>query len=108
MNDPLYFGRDGEPLTLWEWADRFDSDRHVAHAVLESGHEVRTIWFGSHRDPLGSGPPLIFGTVVSPPPRRRADKWHEVRRYATEAEAMAGHDEIVGGYEPDRPAPEGA
>jgi hypothetical protein len=89
-DDPLYFGRDGQPITLMEWSDRFESDKEVAHTVLAPGNEVRTVWLGTHDDPMRPGPPLIFGTAV-----KGDQEWHEVRRYATEADAVAGHEEIV-------------
>ena len=80
----LYFGRDGQPISLVRWMREFDNRvviaTHVGHVV------VSTIWTGTWE---GSNPPAIFESAIL---------WNDERgtqvqqRYATEAEARAPHN----------------
>lgn len=64
-----YFGLDGEPLELMQWADLFED--FPARTVAEENWgdlRVLTVWLGTDPDYWGPddeyGPPKIFGTAV--------------------------------------------
>ena len=102
----MYYNRQGEALNLAEWAalledlgteEARDAYKRVAQDDLPNGRWVSTVWLGlNHR--FGRGPPLIFETMIA---QNSEDEdgvhtWLDYqRRYATEAEALAGHDEAV-------------
>ena len=64
-----YYDRQGNPMTLLEWAQRRfeDKDRtatkRVAETTLPNGRWVSTVWLGLNHN-YGDGPPLIFETMV--------------------------------------------
>ena len=81
----MYFSRDGSPISVIEWADAPKIDRRVAETTLSDGKWISTVWLGlNHR--LDDGPPLIFETMVFP---------SDMERYATESEAIEGHNRMV-------------
>ena len=90
-----YYDRQGNPLTLMQWAAMFETGRdikRVAETTLPSGRWVSTVWMGlNHR--FGDGPPLIFETMVFPSRDDMGDL--DSDRYSTEAEALAGHERMV-------------
>jgi len=88
-----YYARDGRPLTRAEAMrpEHHDMDRRrVALDELEAV-TVSTVHL-LHNHQFGDGPPLIFETMVFP-----RDEWSDLHceRYSTEAEAVAGHAEIL-------------
>ena len=88
-----YFDKDGTPMTLMEWAAKFeDFDYKVVASDNGKIYQVSTIWLGINHNFADDGPPLIFESMVFP-----LDSYEDqdCRRYATEAEALAGHDELV-------------
>ena len=92
---PLYYDRQGKPMSLKQWALGFPgvADRRVAETTLPDGKWVSTVWLGlDHRYSM-DGPPLIFETMVF----KSRDNMEEVdvERYSTEAEALAGHRALV-------------
>lgn len=87
-----YFDRQGRPLTLGEWARRFESGlnyRLVDFTELRGGVRVSTVWLGLDHS-FGFGPPLIFETMVFGGPLDG-----EMMRYPTEAQAIRGHRQIA-------------
>ena len=92
----LYYDRAGNPLTMWEWAQKLESDdRIVERTEIPYGLEQRTVvvstvWLGLDHNWFPGGPPLIFETMVFGGP---ADE--EMHRYATEEEARLGHSGVV-------------
>jgi len=103
----LYYDREGRPLNTLQWSALFENldYRRVAQTVTQSGARVSTIWLGLDHS-FGTGPPVIFETMVFHDGEDFAQD-----RYATEAEARAGHDRYVaqfGGPDPNPPimAPE--
>jgi hypothetical protein len=91
-----YYDRAGQPLTMWQWAVQHEGDelRRVARTTLVlDGVEadVSTVWLGLDHN-WGDGPPLIFETMIFGLKGRLEDY---CERYATEADAQAGHDRIV-------------
>lgn len=98
LSPSLYYGPDGEPLGLWEWAELFER-RHEDLAPeswwrklteLGAGLEVSTVWLGIDHNFLG-GPPLTWETMVFGHDREEEGCW----RYATRAEAFDDHERIV-------------
>ena len=95
MITSLYYVLDGHkpvPATLEEWAKMFEetSSRLVARAHIARPSEitVSTVFLGI--DHGFGGPPLLFETMIF---GGRHDGW--TRRYATWAQAEAGHQDAV-------------
>lgn len=84
-----YYDKQGKPLELLEWAKRLEDMEYKRVAVDEiDNRRVSTDWLGlSHQ--LGEGPPLIFETMIF-----GTDEEY-CARYSTEAQAIAGHAEVV-------------
>lgn len=118
---PRYFDREGQPIDLHEWG-RLSEDRKYKVLKQESVGVfwISTVWLGldhSFRrrlDPTGEHePPVIFETMVFDQGPKGAEEtyqglrkvmdgddyspWSELdaERYATEAEALAGHARMV-------------
>jgi hypothetical protein len=82
---PMYFGRDGEPIGLGDWAYLRDAfSPHVAETRVDDAW-VSTVWLGLDHG-FGIGPPLIFETMIFGGP---LDQYQA--RYHDEAEALDGH-----------------
>lgn len=94
-----YYDRQGNPIPLMEWAKRFEGSiedrmamRCVAETTLPNGRWISTVWLGLDHS-FGSGPPLIFETMVFP---RRGDYSElDCDRYSTEAQALEGHTRMI-------------
>ena len=87
--ESFYFGRDGKPMSPAEWVDAMENgDRQVDRTEVGDA-VVSTVWMGINHQ-FGDGPPLIFETMIFDGPLDQA-QW----RYATEAEAIAGHAKAV-------------
>lgn len=108
-----YHDRQGNPLTLLEYAEKFATFeerkeyKQVAYTEVGGMAFVSTVWLGvNHR--MGPGPPLIFETMAFVIPRdddppglfghpnlASLDEFIASRRYSTEEQALAGHAEVV-------------
>jgi hypothetical protein len=102
--EPIFFDRDGVPLTDDVWATRFSDAayRHVA-ATAVADAEVITDWWGLEpelyghpwgrrlREYLRRGAPLIFETHVTGSPLGGY-----AHRYSTLEAAQNGHARVVG------------
>jgi hypothetical protein len=91
-----YYDKDGTPIEQVEyWARKYEEPgyKRVAETTLPDGKWVSTVWLGISYQ-FGTGPPLIFETVVFP---SKHDWWPELdlARYATLAEAQDGHEKMV-------------
>lgn len=114
----MCFDRDGNPISLWGWVALMEEKGHeyqqVASDRLDDGHIwVSTVWLGiDHSFSARSRPPVIFETMVFVScteeqleerrqwwGKERGERfpWEDLdgRRYCTEADARAGHREIV-------------
>ncbi len=96
----LYYDRKGQPLDLMEWA-RLHEDRDymiVAQHWIR-GWMVSTVWLGLNHNWIGSGPPVIFETMVFPPGDEAGEHGtmseEYCERYSTEEAAQAGHDRAL-------------
>ena len=91
----MFFDKAGQPISSDEvMRRRYGPDRKVSDYARIGSTEIgdihiSTVWLGMDHQ-FEDGPPLIFETMVFGGPL--ADyQW----RYATEAEAIAGHDQVV-------------
>ena len=94
-----YYDRQGRPITdTMAWAKKFEDPNYkrVARTLLSNGRMVSTIWLGLNHQ-FGDGPPLIFETMVF----SNEDDLMELegQRYATEADAIAGHTLLCAKWE---------
>lgn len=60
-----FFDKDGKPLELMEWAEKFEDDeyRQVDWTELTNDRHVSTIWIGHNMNMLGNIP-IIFETAI--------------------------------------------
>jgi hypothetical protein len=102
----VYFDLDAQPISFEEWA-LLVHHKHDARRFSLGGEStpeedptrigsfhvgeawISTVWVGIDMH-LGPGPPLIFETMIFGGPRDQ-EQW----RYATRAEALAGHRAVV-------------
>lgn len=90
-----YYDRHGAPLTIWEWAEKFEDTeaRVVGYDEVGEAH-VSTVWLGLDHAFFG-GPPLIFETMIFGG-EHDMEQW----RYSTEEEALAGHQHALSLLQP--------
>lgn len=85
-----FFDRQGNPLTLWQWAEKFSDKNYTRVALATVGAcRISTVWIGLNQTHAGEFP-LIFETAVL-----REGIHILTQRYATEDEASAGHELAV-------------
>lgn len=89
-----YYDRDGKPMSdTLAWARLSENrDYKVVKQTTIGRLFVSTVWLGLDHS-FGSGPPLIFETMVFDQGQDGTDV--DCRRYSTEAEALAGHEEVL-------------
>lgn len=88
-----FYDREGKPLELLEWATRYENVkyRRVIETKLDHHLRVSTIWVGYDINyPDRRATPLIYETMIF---GGSEDKY--CQRWATEAAALAGHDQLV-------------
>jgi hypothetical protein len=98
LNKHMAYRRDGTPYPdgtegLIEWGKDMQDNviKVVKQETLPNGYWVSTVWLGLNHN-WGTGPPLIFETMVTNP----FGDWEDYqKRYSTEAEALDGHTEAV-------------
>ena len=92
MDRPDYLDREGVPIDLMTWAHLLDDREyaHIARTKLDC-MLVSTVWLGLDHSYRKDAPPLIFETMLFGGPMR----YEVMGRYATEAEAEAGHEHAV-------------
>jgi hypothetical protein len=94
-----YYDRAGQRIRFRQWARMIENPeaKRVAVDTLDNGVYVSTVWLGLDHRFLGTGPPLIFETMVFLP----TDDGYggpvtaDSVRYSTEADAAAGHARTV-------------
>ena len=92
-----YYDRQGNPLSLEEWTARLADEGYKRVAETQVGpYWISTVWLGLDHSFAG-GPPLIFETMVfaTSPDVSGPGPDLECRRWSTEAEALAGHEEFA-------------
>ena len=93
----FYYDRTGQPLAdITAWAKLHDDIqyRRVAETTVPDGTWISTVWLGLDHNLFDGGRPLIFETMVFPSKDGPKHELDQVR-YSTEAEAIAGHEEMV-------------
>ena len=96
----MHYDRKGRPMDLMDWAQHVE-DREYATVAQHwiRGWMVSTVWLGLNHNFLGSGPPLIFETMVFPPGDEAGEHGtmseEYCDRYPTEEAAQAGHDRAL-------------
>ena len=90
-----YYDRQGQPITdTLVWAKLFEDQayKRIAETTLADGRWVSTVWLGLNHN-YGTGPPLIFKSMVFP----SQDNMNELdcERYSTEEEAKDGHRKLA-------------
>lgn len=97
-----YYDRNGEPMDMLD-PRTIDADyKRIDATTLPDGKWVSTVWLGlNHR--WDDGPPLIFESMLFESEETLGGDL-DVARYATEAEARAGHADMVARWtaDPDR------
>lgn len=87
-----YFDRDGNPISRTEWAWLFAQPEYQ---IVRHWHRdewlVSTVWLGLDHGFGFEETPIIYETMVFRVPGFEDYE----RRYATEGDAVAGHDSIV-------------
>lgn len=108
------FDKKGRPINLRTWCRLTENGdyRRVATTVLPNGYRVSTVWLGLNHRFGALGPPLIFETMVFPPPyaaattkEERLKSWEDLDmdRYSTEQEAKEGHKRMVEKWKNEKP-----
>lgn len=85
------YDRQGNPISLEEFGRLHRDKTYVVLACTEiESYLISTVWLGINHNFL-DGPPLIFETMVFD------ENHHDVaiNRYATEEEALEGHETMV-------------
>jgi hypothetical protein len=86
-----YYDRAGAPISRERCKQMMGADEYRRIGLTELDRAVvATSWMGSNWRPGGGDPPLIFETLVYGGPLDLLGD-----RYATECEAIAGHDQWV-------------
>lgn len=86
-----FYDRQGQRVTMKEFGDLIHRPgyRRVAEDQIANVW-ISTIWLGTDYNFLEAGAPIIFETMIFGGPYDQ-QQW----RYATEAEALAGHEKAV-------------
>lgn len=91
-----YYDRQGQPMNLLDWGRRFeDMEYKIVKQTTIGEFFISTVWLGLNHS-FGDGPPMIFETMIfqhGEETENELDGFQE--RYATEAEAAAGHEGAV-------------
>jgi len=89
-----WYDRQGKPIdSIKEWEKLFHNFKYRMIAKTDvAGKQVSTVWLGLDHQ-WGTGPPLIFETMVFPGEGPSLEEYME--RYSTEEEARAGHLRVV-------------
>lgn len=89
-------GRAGEELDDMEYILRFsDPSYQVLSHTKVGSHLVSTVWLGTPHGQDAEGRVLVFETMTFAQSGSSAGQRLSCRRYASEADAFAGHEEEV-------------
>jgi len=92
-----YYDRKGNAISMREWSTSLREKKQRVASTVVGGYWVSTVWLGLDHS-FGSGPPLIFETMVFPCDEKgNVTDWGDVdsERYSTEDEALSGHAAMV-------------
>lgn len=86
----MFYDRQGKPIPVEEWALKLADRQYTRIGENYIGpYRVSTVWLGLNHNFFGSGPALIFETIIFPM------ETGVMHRYPTEAAALDGHDQAV-------------
>lgn len=94
----MYFDKNGVEISMQEYANlsALEGYRVVKKTHFSDGSFVSTVWLGINHAHF-SALPIVFETMAFDVDDSGKVDWggEEMRRYGTEQEALAGHDEVV-------------
>lgn len=104
-NDKYILDEHGQAVPepdLLKWAAWFEkADPRVAEDKFD-GIRVSTVFLGLDHNHYGQGPPLLYETIIFGPEKhynelakRELEESHEMWRYTTRTNALAGHKKAV-------------
>jgi len=95
VDDDRCFDREGKPISYRRWAELM-RDLHYSVVAQDSNNSitVSTVWLGLDHS-FGNSAPLIFETMIFAVNEAGDRESRAQFRYATEAEAKAGHARLV-------------
>ena len=95
---PIYYDRQGQPMTMHQWAEKFEDENytHIARDVIGPDEPldpaplitVSTFWLGVNQN-WRNDEPLIYETLII------GGNDATGMRYATEKQAREGHRRVV-------------
>ena len=91
------YDRAGQPITMDQYAALMQANEDPRRVALDTVGDIRlsTVWLGINHA-YGSGPPIIFESMTFTDEGDDPHGWDTFCwRYATEAQALAGHDAIL-------------
>ena len=95
------YDREGNRISMKRFGELLADPRYkILQQTKLGGLLISTVWIGIDMNFMG-GPPVIFESMVFDQDEEDPDSLGEgveQIRYATEAEALAGHDRLVGEY----------
>lgn len=95
-----FFDKDGTPLTLEEFNEKYTDEYRILKMSAAQNKSVVTVWTGLDNSWGESEKPLIYQTKISDV----NDPQHsQIVLYATEEEALAGHDNVMEQLESGQP-----
>ena len=98
MNEGEWYDRQGNPVSLIEWANLFhDPDYKIVKQDQVGDYWISTVWLGlDHGLRLPGRRKEIFETLVfHRPPGKDLGDDVDCERYSTEDEALEGHEDMV-------------
>lgn len=92
----MYYDRDGQPIDLQQWGALFTNpDYKIVQQDKVNGYFISTVWLGMNHAYGVDSPLAIFESMVF---NEGSSEDLDCIRYATEAEAKAGHQVLVEKY----------
>lgn len=99
MSLDIFFGLDGQPITLEQWSALLGTPAAVVGRTEVGDQDVRTDWVGLDGGFMRHRPPLIYETMIFP-------SCEVYSRTPTREAALASHDQAVAWLR--RPVPDDA
>ena len=96
----LYYDRQGNPIDLLQWTELFKDKEYrvVSQQYLDPNLLVSTVWLGLNHSFTGEVPEIFETMVFGNKDQNGFRVDLDMERYATEAEAIAGHRRFMVKY----------
>ncbi len=91
MRPHRYIDKQGNPISMWQWASKNESKYKIIQQDQIGPYFISTIWIGFNLGCFDNV--LIFETMIFCDSNEEDDLAHWQERYATEQEAIDGHEE---------------